>query len=79
MVSVLPVSVYLDYKWKFRSPVASTCLEEIIVPRHFGLVSLTSVLGSTNISTKKGWCPLEMAKFSDGRYDAPHGPLIGGP
>ena len=34
---------------------------------------------ATAISTKNGWWPLEMAKFSEGRYEAPQGPVIGGP
>ena len=33
----------------------------------------------TEISTRNGWWPLEMAKFSEGLYDAPQGPVIGGP
>ena len=51
----------------------------MIVPRHFGLVSFADTFAPTKISTKNGWCPLEIAKFSEGLYDAPHGPVIGGP
>ena len=51
----------------------------MIVPRHLGLRVWTFPSEATAISTKKGWCPLEMAKFSEGRYEAPQGPVIGGP
>ena len=48
-------------------PTVRICLCVTIVPKHLAWLSLLSKpLAATKISTTKGWCPLEMAKFSEG-------------
>ena len=68
---------FLKYVTICEQPAVRTCLTVTIVPMQndMGLLSWYS----TEISTTNGWCPLEIAKFSEGLYDAPQGPVIGGP